>query len=101
MFSVNTLGEIRLRVPLPNPMPATPVHLTAIATDNGRPPRHTSVPVTVHFPQRIGQIEGANVGGGWTGQTPNGGLLLVMVFGAILVLLALVIAVLVMYICKV
>lgn len=74
--------------------PVSPMHLTAIATDSGRPPRHTSVPVTVHFPQRTRTVEA-------TWARTNGGVLLVMVFGALLVLLALIIVVLIFYICKV
>lgn len=77
------------------PSSSTPIHLTAVATDSLTPQRSTAVPVYVHFTSR----QGAHLEATWAAD--NGGLLLVLVFSALLVLLALVIAALVLYICKV
>ncbi|KAB0797967.1 hypothetical protein PPYR_08960 [Photinus pyralis] len=69
--------------------------LMVIASDNGNPPRKATVPVIVHF-NRKGSIADELLAGS---SIPNG-MLLLGGFGAILLLLAIVIAILIVYICK-
>ncbi|KAL1140379.1 hypothetical protein AAG570_000311 [Ranatra chinensis] len=65
------------------------VHLVAIATDTGIPPRQASVPVIIHLPEAVI----------WRSGVPNS-MIMMAVFGAILGVLALIILILIVYIHK-
>ncbi|XP_054273277.1 protocadherin Fat 2-like [Macrosteles quadrilineatus] len=90
MFSIDDSGEIRLRdLSLLN---SSTAHLVAVATDNGLPPRQTSVPVMVHLPEAVVMRAGLT----WPGTSHT----LVVVFASILGLLGLIIVILILYIHK-
>uniref|UniRef100_A0A1B6EHK3 Cadherin domain-containing protein n=2 Tax=Cuerna arida TaxID=1464854 RepID=A0A1B6EHK3_9HEMI len=90
MFSVDDSGEIRLRdLSLLN---SSTAHLVAVATDNGLPPRQTSVPVIVHLPEAVVMRAGLS----WPGSSHT----LVLIFASILGVLGLIIVILILYIHK-
>ncbi|XP_052132956.1 uncharacterized protein LOC113206264 [Frankliniella occidentalis] len=91
MFEVTANGEIVLLDPtLAN---SSTVHMVAVATDTGIPPRQASAPVIVHLPEAL--VRSANVfAAGGTG------VLVMAVFGAVLGVLGIVIVALVLYIYK-
>ncbi|XP_063224193.1 protocadherin Fat 4 [Bacillus rossius redtenbacheri] len=71
------------------------VHLVAVATDSGVPPRQASAPVIVHFPEAMVT---AAAGDSWL---PGGSSFVMLVlFGSLLALLALVVVLLLLYIYK-
>lgn len=91
LFFITPTGELRLR--------ETKVYkglanLEVVATDSGVPQKKAMVPVTVHFP------EAGNAAGIMSTRGNNGAPLLLAGLGAVLLLLAFVIALLVAYICK-
>ncbi|XP_015835493.1 protocadherin beta-12 [Tribolium castaneum] len=90
-FFITPSGELRLREAGPHSGVA---NLAVVATDSGNPPRRASVPVTVHFP------DSGDAAGIISSRGNNGAPLLLAGLGAILLLLAFVIALLVAYICK-
>lgn len=67
-------------------------NLAVVATDSGNPPRRASVPIVVHFP---GSATSKELSG-----KANGGALVLAGLGAVLLILAFVIALLIAYICK-
>ncbi|KAK5646834.1 hypothetical protein RI129_005298 [Pyrocoelia pectoralis] len=92
LFSITPNGELKIndlseRVGIAN--------LAVVASDNGNPPRKTTVPIIIHF-SRKGSIADELLA---SSSIPNGTLLLGG-FGVILLLLAIVIAILIVYICK-
>ncbi|XP_067014510.2 protocadherin beta-6 isoform X2 [Anabrus simplex] len=88
IFGVNEAGEIFITDMAS--LNTSTAHLVAVATDSGVPPRVASVPVIVHFPEALSSS--------WT---PGGAsFLLMVVFGALLGILALVIILLILYIYK-
>ncbi|KAJ3655050.1 hypothetical protein Zmor_014194 [Zophobas morio] len=91
IFFITPSGELRLRETGGHKGIA---NLGVVATDSGNPPRRASVPVTVHFP------ESGDAAGIISSRGNNGAPLLLAGLGAILLLLAFVIALLVAYICK-
>ncbi|KAG7199209.1 hypothetical protein KM043_018080 [Ampulex compressa] len=70
--------------------------LVAVASDSGRPPRSSMVPVIVHIPNNGILPIAARAAPAWLGN----GVLLVAIFGAILGLLGVIILVLILYIYK-
>jgi hypothetical protein len=91
IFFITPTGELRLREAGGYKGIA---NLAVVATDSGNPPRRASVPVTVHFP------ESGDAAGVISSRGNNGTPLLLAGLGAILLLLAFVIALLIAYICK-
>lgn len=87
-FFITPLGELRLRDVGEYTGLAT---LDVVATDSGNPPRSASVPVTVHFP---------GAGGITAGRSSAGSSLILAGLGAVLLLLAFVVAFLIVYIYK-
>nr|CAD7397929.1 unnamed protein product [Timema cristinae] len=92
MFDITESGDIIL-VDL-SLLNSTEAHMVVIATDSGIPPRQASVPVTVHFPEAVVQSAGSSWAPGGTS------FLLMVVFGALLTILALIIVMLILYIYK-
>ncbi|XP_049822216.1 protocadherin Fat 3 isoform X2 [Aethina tumida] len=90
-FFITPSGELRLREAKDYRGIA---NLAVTATDSGTPPKKSSVPVTVHFPE-AGDAAGIVASRG-TGGSP----LLLAGLGAVLLILAFVIALLIAYICK-
>ncbi|KAF6212648.1 hypothetical protein GE061_013174 [Apolygus lucorum] len=87
MFSIDQDGIIRITdVAALN---SSTVHLVAVATDTGIPPRQASVPVIIHLPEAVVWKSGV-----------AGNMLVMAAFGAILGLLALIILILIIYIHK-
>ncbi|CAG9859531.1 unnamed protein product [Phyllotreta striolata] len=92
-FAISENGELRLRDP--KDLDAQMVNLAVVATDNGRPPRSSTVPVTVHLPAA------ADKSGIVANKKSNGGSILLAGLGAILLFLLFVVVLLVAYIYKV
>lgn len=92
LFFITPNGELRLRE---TKIYKGVANLEIIATDSGIPPKRAAVPVTVHFPE----VDG-NAAGIMSSRGTNGGPVLLAGLGAVLLLLAFVIALLVAYICK-
>ncbi|XP_056632949.1 cadherin EGF LAG seven-pass G-type receptor 2-like [Diorhabda sublineata] len=92
MFTISQNGELRLKNVKDN---VRMVSFAVVATDNGRPPRSSSVPVTVHFPD-IGDKSGI-----FASKKNGNASLLLAGLGAILLVLLFVVVLLVAYICKV
>ncbi|XP_043245021.1 protocadherin Fat 3-like isoform X2 [Amphibalanus amphitrite] len=87
-FSVTKEGDLVIRdVSVLN---SSVAHLVAVARDSGVPPRRSSVPVTVRFPQ---ELLGPST-------RAESSLLLMIIFGVLLGVLILVIVTLALYICK-
>ncbi|CAH0557101.1 unnamed protein product [Brassicogethes aeneus] len=90
-FFITPSGELRLR----QAREFTGVaNLAVTATDSGTPSKKASVPVTVHFPEALDAAGVVSTRGN------NVGPLLLAGLGAILLILAFVIALLIAYICK-
>lgn len=87
MFSIDDDGNIRI-VDL-SALNSSTVHLVAVATDTGIPPRQASVPVIIHLPEAIV----------WKGGFGSN-MILMAVLGGLLGLLAIIILVLIVYIHK-
>lgn len=87
-FFITPTGELRLRELGEYSGVAT---FDVLATDSGNPPRTSTVPVTVHFP---------GPGGITAGRSSAGSSLILAGLGAVLLLLAFVVAFLVVYIYK-
>ncbi|XP_021935515.1 protocadherin Fat 2 [Zootermopsis nevadensis] len=86
MFDITDTGDIILvDMTLLN---GSTVHMVAVATDTGIPPRQATVPVIVHFPESVVQTAGTT------------SFLLMAVFGSLLGLLGLIIILLIFYIYK-
>lgn len=86
MFDISDTGDIILvDMTLLN---GSTVHMVAVATDSGIPPRQTTVPVIVHFPESVVQTAGGT------------SFLLMVVFGSLLAILGLIIIMLILYIYK-
>ncbi|KAF5288029.1 hypothetical protein FQA39_LY15558, partial [Lamprigera yunnana] len=91
LFLITPTGELKLKELYERKGVA---NLAVTASDNGNPPRKASVPVVVHFTKVHGSVQLLSGPSG-----PNA-ILLLGGFGSILLLLAIVIAVLIVYICK-
>ncbi|XP_066901926.1 protocadherin-15 isoform X2 [Halyomorpha halys] len=87
MFTIDDEGIIRITDL--SALNSSTVHLVAVATDTGIPPRQASVPVIIHLPEAIV----------WKSGIANN-MIMMAIFGAILGLLALIILVLIVYIHK-
>ncbi|XP_014245575.1 protocadherin Fat 4 [Cimex lectularius] len=87
MFTIGEDGVIRTASL--SALNSSTVHLVAVATDTGIPPRQASVPVIIHLPEAVVWRSGI-----------GSNLLMFGVFGAILGLLALIILILIVYIHK-
>lgn len=90
MFYITQSGELRLKELKEYSGTA---NMAVVATDTGNPPRRASVPIVVHFPGGASSKEIS------TAKTSSGAAILAAL-GAILLILAFVIALLVAYICK-
>ncbi|XP_028129722.2 protocadherin beta-12-like [Diabrotica virgifera virgifera] len=93
MFTISQNGELRLKDI--KDVNVGMLSLAVVATDNGRPPKSSTVPVTVHFP------DSADSSGISAGKKNNSASLLLAGLGAILLVLLFVVVLLVAYICKV
>ncbi|CAK9806712.1 Protocadherin-like wing polarity protein stan [Anthophora plagiata] len=93
-FEIRDNGELVLRsVPSIN---GSLARLVAVASDSGRPPRSSMIPVIVHIPNSGSLPIAARAAPAWLGSS----VLLVAVFGAVLGLLGVIILVLILYIYK-
>lgn len=93
-FFITPTGELRLRGN--DGRTSGVVNFAVVATDSGIPPRSASVPITVHFSKST-DVAGITSS---THRSNNGTALLLAGLGAILLILAFVIALLIAYICK-
>ncbi|XP_054709710.1 cadherin EGF LAG seven-pass G-type receptor 3-like [Uloborus diversus] len=92
VFSISHKGELRVRsLEFLN---ASTCHVIVVATDNGVPPRQSSVPVTVQFPEDVAQSSVFKI------KKNDSSLLLMIVFGVLLGTLIIVIITLTIYILK-
>ena len=91
LFRINNSGQ--LSIISSQSINSSDAHIVAVATDSGLPPRQTSVPITIHFPNKI--IKAANT---WL----SGGesFLMIGVFSTLLIFLLLIIIALGFYIHK-
>ncbi|XP_061935610.1 protocadherin-like wing polarity protein stan isoform X1 [Apis cerana] len=93
-FEIRDNGELILRsVATVN---GSLARLVAVASDSGRPPRSSMIPVIVHVPNSGSLPIAARAAPAWLGSS----VLLVAVFGAVLGLLGVIILVLILYIYK-
>ncbi|KAJ8979542.1 hypothetical protein NQ317_017690, partial [Molorchus minor] len=91
-FFITPTGELRLRETKDYSGVA---NLAVTATDSGIPPKSATVPVTVHFPESGGSASIISNRGN------NGTSIILTGLGAVLLVLAFVVALLIAYICKV
>lgn len=92
VFSISHQGELRVRsLEFLNSSTCTVI---VVATDNGVPPRQSSVPVTVQFPEDVAQSSVFSI------KKTDSSLLLMIVFGVLLGTLIIVIITLTIYILK-
>lgn len=91
IFFITPSGELRLRE---NGGYKDIAELAVVATDNGNPSKNSTVPITVHFPE---SVDAASV---TLSKRDSAGALLLAGLGAILLILAFVVALLIAYICK-
>lgn len=91
IFFITPSGELRLRE---NGGYKDIAELEVVATDNGNPPKNSTVPITVHFPESV------DAAGVMLSKGDNAGALLLAGLCAILLILAFVVALLIAYICK-
>nr|XP_015921109.1 protocadherin Fat 4 isoform X2 [Parasteatoda tepidariorum] len=92
VFSITNKGELRVRnLEFLN---ASTCHIIVVATDNGVPPRQSSVLVTVQFPEDVAQSSVFKI------KKSDSSLLLMIVFGVLLGTLIIVIITLTIYILK-
>lgn len=89
-FFVTQNGELRLRELKQYRGTA---NLAVVATDSGNPPRRASVPIVVHFPGNASKELALN-------KANSNGAAILAALGAVLLILAFVIALLIAYICK-
>ncbi|XP_077288016.1 protocadherin Fat 4-like Cad96Ca [Arctopsyche grandis] len=94
LFYITDQGEIFLRENALSLVNSSIVHVVAMATDTGAPPRQTSVPLIVHFSEALMSVTNAATFSG-------NSMLLIIIFGTILGLLGIVIVILIGYIYKV
>ncbi|BES97298.1 CA [Nesidiocoris tenuis] len=87
MFTIDQEGVIRIKDV--NALNSSTVHLVAVATDTGIPPRQASVPVIIHLPEAVVWKSGV-----------GGNMIMMACFGSVLGLLALIILILIVYIHK-
>lgn len=92
MFFITQNGELRLKELRQYNGEA---NLAVVATDNGNPPRRASVPIVVHFPGSSALTKEIA-----TNKASGNGAVILASLGAVLLILAFVIALLVAYICK-
>lgn len=95
MFSINGNGEIYLKDLWP--LNTSIVHLIAVATDSGIPPRRVAVAVLVHFPPSAITNSAST---GISARASTGGFMVYTAFAIILGLFGIIIAILITYICK-
>ncbi|XP_053972706.1 protocadherin-like wing polarity protein stan [Hylaeus volcanicus] len=93
-FEIRDSGELILRSSAS--INGTLARLVAVASDSGRPPRSSMIPVIVHIPNSGSLPVAARAAPAWLGSS----VLLVAVFGAVLGLLGVIILVLILYIYK-
>ncbi|XP_034941615.1 protocadherin-8 isoform X2 [Chelonus insularis] len=92
-FMLRDNGELILISP--GPFNSTLARLVAVATDSGKPPRTSMIPLIVHLPNARAPIA-ARAAPSWL----SGSVFLVAVFGVVLGLLGVVILILILYIYK-
>ncbi|XP_017764060.1 PREDICTED: protocadherin-like wing polarity protein stan [Eufriesea mexicana] len=93
-FEIHDNGELILRSAAT--INGSLARLVAVASDSGRPPRSSMIPVIVHIPNSGSLPIAARAAPAWLGSS----VLLVAVFGAVLGLLGVIILVLILYIYK-
>ncbi|XP_043251458.1 protocadherin-like wing polarity protein stan [Colletes gigas] len=93
-FEIRDNGELILRSS--TTINGSLARLVAVASDSGRPPRSSMIPVIVHIPNSGSLPVAARAAPAWLGSS----VLLVAVFGAVLGLLGVIILVLILYIYK-
>ncbi|XP_017878251.1 protocadherin Fat 4 [Ceratina calcarata] len=93
-FEIRDNGELILRSAAT--VNGSLARLVAVASDSGRPPRSSMIPVIVHIPSSGSLPIAARAAPAWLGSS----VLLVAVFGAVLGLLGVIILVLILYIYK-
>ncbi|XP_076288618.1 protocadherin Fat 4-like Cad96Ca isoform X2 [Lasioglossum baleicum] len=93
-FEIRDSGELILRSAAT--INGTLARLVAVASDSGRPPRSSMIPVIVHIPNTGSLPIAARAAPAWLGSS----VLLVAVFAAVLGLLGVIILVLILYIYK-
>ncbi|KOC60048.1 Protocadherin-like wing polarity protein stan, partial [Habropoda laboriosa] len=93
-FEIRDNGELILRSVAS--INGSLARLVAVASDSGRPPRSSMIPVIVHIPNSGSLPIAARAAPAWLGSS----VLLVAVFGAVLGLLGVIILVLILYIYK-
>nr|XP_033333773.1 protocadherin Fat 4 [Megalopta genalis] len=93
-FEIRDSGELLLRSA--TTINGSLARLVAVASDSGRPPRSSMIPVIVHIPNTGSLPIAARAAPAWLGSS----VLLVAVFGAVLGLLGVIILVLILYIYK-
>ncbi|KZC13466.1 Protocadherin-like wing polarity protein stan, partial [Dufourea novaeangliae] len=93
-FEIRESGELILRSSAT--VNGSLARLVAVASDSGRPPRSSMIPVIVHIPNSGSLPIAARAAPAWLGSS----VLLVAVFGAVLGLLGVIILVLILYIYK-
>ncbi|KAF3428479.1 hypothetical protein E2986_00275 [Frieseomelitta varia] len=93
-FEIRDSGELILRSAAT--INGSLARLVAVASDSGRPPRSSMIPVIVHIPNSGSLPIAARAAPAWLGSS----VLLVAVFGAVLGLLGVIILVLILYIYK-
>lgn len=91
MFSINDSGLISIADV--SGINTSTIHLVAVATDTGNPPRQASVPAIIHFPEAVVLQASSRLNPG-TSST------VLIILAAVLILLAFVIIVLILYIHK-
>ncbi|KAK4880119.1 hypothetical protein RN001_008265 [Aquatica leii] len=91
LFYITPSGDLKLKELVERSGAA---NLVVVASDNGKPPRKATVPVLVHFTKSSSSVELLS------GQNGSNAKLLLAAFGSILLLLAVIIAILIVYICK-
>ncbi|XP_034194591.1 protocadherin Fat 4-like Cad96Ca isoform X1 [Osmia lignaria lignaria] len=93
-FEIRDNGELILRTAAT--INGSLARLVAVASDSGRPPRSSMIPVIVHIPNSGSLPIAARAAPAWLGSS----VLLVAVFGAVLGLLGVIILILILYIYK-
>ncbi|XP_063986615.1 protocadherin Fat 4 isoform X2 [Diachasmimorpha longicaudata] len=94
LFEIRDNGELILTSS--GPFNGSLARLVAVASDTGKPPRTSMIPLIVHIPPNARSPLAARAAPAWL----NGSILLVAVFGVVLGLLGVVILILILYIYK-
>uniref|UniRef100_A0A0C9R2N1 Stan protein n=1 Tax=Fopius arisanus TaxID=64838 RepID=A0A0C9R2N1_9HYME len=94
LFEIRDNGELILTST--GPFNGSLARLVAVASDTGKPPRTSMIPLIVHIPPNARSPIAARAAPAWL----NGSILLVAVFGVVLGLLGVVILILILYIYK-